>query len=202
MNVKENSTDVVMGMGIEDPPPPPQQHYGTGARPGESQNTITGTDGSEYLIGGSLNDTIHGLGGADTLIGNGGDDRLYGEGGNDTLFAGTGQNILIGGTGSDYFYLADNGTYGVTSVHTGDLNGGDDGVMDVIHLTGTGQVYIFNFNPNQDRLSIWGYSADNLPQGTWQSADNRTAYGLSSGLIVYVLGVHPEAITASDYIFN
>lgn len=56
--------------------------------------TITGTPGSESLVGTAEADFIRGLGGNDTLAGGGGDDLLYGM---------SGANQLWGGIGADKF---------------------------------------------------------------------------------------------------
>ena len=72
--------------------------------------TLTGTEESENLYGGSGADTLRGGGGNDglwggkgddTLEGGTGNDRLYGEAGTDTLQGGDGLDILVGGDGSD-----------------------------------------------------------------------------------------------------
>jgi Ca2+-binding RTX toxin-like protein len=80
---------------------------------------IKGTYRSEYLAGGSANDTIYGYGGNDTIMGYGGNDVLYGGDGNDRFFAvdditfvekywGTeGSDTMYGGKGND-LYLVDN----------------------------------------------------------------------------------------------
>lgn len=56
------------------------------------RSVYDGTQGSDYLIGGS---------GADVILGNGGNDRIFGNGGNDYLIGGLGSDILVGGGGSD-----------------------------------------------------------------------------------------------------
>jgi Ca2+-binding RTX toxin-like protein len=53
------------------------------------------------VIGGPGNDTLTGSNFAEELIGLGGNDRLFGLGGNDRLFGGAGNDILDGGAGND-----------------------------------------------------------------------------------------------------
>jgi Ca2+-binding RTX toxin-like protein len=74
---------------------------------------LTGTDASEILAGGALNDTLHGGGGNDHLYGGNGNDTLYGDAGddiliggagNDELHGGTGDDVLNGGAGNDFLY--------------------------------------------------------------------------------------------------
>lgn len=84
---------------------------------------ITGTNGYDYLSGGSGNDTIRGLGGYDTLNGNGGNDTIEGGSGFDYLFGGDGNDVLDGGTDGAYLsggngadtYLFKRG-YGATTI--------------------------------------------------------------------------------------
>jgi serralysin len=65
-----------------------------GAPPGNSDQTLTGTSGSDTLVGGGGNDTLRGLAGADSLVGGASNDWLEG---------GTGQDRLNGGHGADSF---------------------------------------------------------------------------------------------------
>ncbi len=62
---------------------------------------INGTSSNNILAGGSLADTINGLGGNDYLTGAGGNDTLNGGDGNDTLYGGDGTDLLNGGAGVD-----------------------------------------------------------------------------------------------------
>jgi Ca2+-binding RTX toxin-like protein len=65
-------------------------------------NTVTGTNGSDFLLGTSGVDLILGLGGNDFLLGGPGNDTLDGGAGADMLLAGNDNDLLIGGAGSDY----------------------------------------------------------------------------------------------------
>ncbi len=85
-------------------------------------NTLTGTDRSELIVGfagadflsggggddciygGSEDDRAHGGSGADRVSGMGGADKLYGDGGPDTLYGRLGPDRLVGGDGRDTFY--------------------------------------------------------------------------------------------------
>lgn len=73
-------------------------------------DTITGTDGNDYLRGYNGNDTLNANLGADTLSGDNGNDvlnggygndKLYGNAGNDTLNGGAGNDTLVGALGDD-----------------------------------------------------------------------------------------------------
>lgn len=63
--------------------------------------SITGTDGPDFLEGGSGSDTLLGLGGDDSLFGMSGDDLLDGGKGADDLSGGKGADTLLGGDGDD-----------------------------------------------------------------------------------------------------
>ena len=64
-------------------------------------DTITGTDGIDFLFGFSGNDTLTGGSGIDSLDGGSGDDILDGGDGDDLLDGGLGNDTLIGGAGDD-----------------------------------------------------------------------------------------------------
>jgi Ca2+-binding RTX toxin-like protein len=78
---------------------------------GAGDDTIGGSDGLDYLYGGSGEDQIDGLGGSfigdygeevgDLLFGGSGSDRLDGGAGADLLQGGAGADILTGGRGLD-----------------------------------------------------------------------------------------------------
>ncbi|MDO8414883.1 MAG: calcium-binding protein [Agitococcus sp.] len=88
---------------------------------------ITGTNGYDYLSGGSGNDTIRGLAASDTLNGNGGNDTIEGGSGFDYLYGGDGNDVLDGGTDGAYLtggngadtYLFKRG-YGATTIYNYD----------------------------------------------------------------------------------
>jgi hypothetical protein len=87
--------------------------------PGDG-NPLTGTPGSDVILGSAANDLILGGGGNDVICGAGGidgidggngndllrggpgDDALYGMNGADTLLGEDGQDTLLGGAGIDY----------------------------------------------------------------------------------------------------
>ena len=121
----------VVGMGLED-----------------SDDTVTGTSGSDIMDGRSGNDILYAGFGDDNVSGGEGDDTLYGEDGDDMLVGGLGLNQLFGGEGTDTaLYLGirntldieDNGdgTYTVNGESMEDLLnsiefiGFDDGRMSV-----------------------------------------------------------------------
>ena len=68
---------------------------------GTGDDTITGNQVSNLLLGFAGHDLITGLGGNDRLNGGFGEDTLRGDAGNDTLIGGTDDDVLNGGTGDD-----------------------------------------------------------------------------------------------------
>ena len=61
--------------------------------------------GTDILIGGSGNDTLHGLDFDDILDGGGGNDTLDGGTGNDKLYGGDGKDMMAGGAGNDQYVV-------------------------------------------------------------------------------------------------
>ncbi|MBI2995078.1 MAG: FG-GAP repeat protein, partial [Gammaproteobacteria bacterium] len=126
-------------------------------------DTHTGADTDEILLGGLGNDTLDGAGGNDVLTGGAGDDTLDGEAdddllrggtgndtlnggadndriegdeGSDTLDGGTGNDVLTGGVGNDLFLFND--MLGATNVDTiMDFGGAGSTALDVIRLDDT-----------------------------------------------------------------
>lgn len=69
-------------------------------------DTITGTDNKDVLIGGNGNDVLRGGAGTDELDGGNGNDVLFGDAGTDYLYGANGNNSLTGGSQKDYFVFA------------------------------------------------------------------------------------------------
>ena len=67
-------------------------------------DTITGDDGAQNLLGRDGNDTLSGRGGPDRLQGDNGNDQRNGEGGDDALYGFSGDDTLDGGAGHDTFH--------------------------------------------------------------------------------------------------
>ncbi|MCI0755554.1 Hint domain-containing protein [Teichococcus vastitatis] len=64
-------------------------------------NTISGSTGDDFLVGGDLSDIINGEDGNDTLIGRAGADNINGGTGRDQIFGNGGRDTLNGGAGND-----------------------------------------------------------------------------------------------------
>lgn len=69
-------------------------------------DTISGTAGSDLILGGEGNDWLYGLSGADVLYGGDGDDYLDGGAGVDTLTTGAGRDIAIKGVTVTSVYIS------------------------------------------------------------------------------------------------
>ncbi|MEM8794744.1 MAG: LamG-like jellyroll fold domain-containing protein, partial [Pseudomonadota bacterium] len=68
---------------------------------GDGDDTVTGTNNNDTLLGGEGADTLFGGNGNDTLEGDIGNDELFGGSGNDVLNGGEGEDQLFGGSGND-----------------------------------------------------------------------------------------------------
>jgi len=71
---------------------------------GDESDDVTGTVGSDKLLGGLCNDTLSGLAGDDILDGGPGNDTLQGGNGNDELHGGEGNDTLQGGNQNDVLF--------------------------------------------------------------------------------------------------
>jgi serralysin len=106
--------DEIHGMAGDDTLSGSHRQWGDGGN-----DTLTLTDGDDYVFGGYGRDTIHGLGGDDHIGGNEGRDEIHGGTGNDHLSGDTAADTLHGGPGQDELY----GRSGTDTLHGG---AGDD----------------------------------------------------------------------------
>ncbi|OPY89219.1 MAG: Bifunctional hemolysin/adenylate cyclase precursor [Syntrophus sp. PtaU1.Bin208] len=82
-------------------------------------DTLYGLDGDDTLYGLDGNDFLNGGSGGDTLFGGNGDDTLYGLGGNDFLDGGKGSDAMAGGTGDDAYYMDNAGDVVIEALDSG-----------------------------------------------------------------------------------
>ncbi len=147
---------------------------------------LTGTPGSDTMLGFAGNDTILGLDGNDTLYGDlgddsleggTGDDELYGGDGDDNLFGNDGNDSLDGGAGNDELY----GDDGDDNLFGNDGNDALDGGTGNDELYGgDGDDNLFG-NDGNDSLD-GGAGNDTLDGGTgnnelWGGTGNDTLWG-------------------------
>ncbi|WP_459251709.1 peroxidase family protein [Metapseudomonas phytobenefica] len=69
---------------------------------GTGDDTLWGDGGNDTLEGGYGNDILHGGSGDDVITDIGGDDNIKGEDGNDVISGGNGIDLLFGGAGKDF----------------------------------------------------------------------------------------------------
>ncbi len=174
---------------------------------GGGADNLWGYGGNDTLIGGDGSDIIVGGDNDDSLESGLGQDWLYGQGGADTLRAtdatanafnvlvgGDGNDTLFGGpTGFDYFYGGDGATAGgndsfVIVANSGvkvmnDFEAG--GVSDVVRLLGTP---LTTFSQVQANLSF-------------SATINGTVLVVDGGTQLWFLGLQPNQLTASDFLF-
>ena len=129
------SLDVVISYTIEDEHGVQSISTVTVTVQGETDGSITGTDGDDTLTGTPDDDRINALGGNDTVNaqagndfvrGGSGNDTLNGEGGNDLIEGGTDDDTISGGDGFDNAE-GEAGNDIISGGNDGDvLSGGDD----------------------------------------------------------------------------
>jgi Ca2+-binding RTX toxin-like protein len=143
-----------------------------------------GSNGWDWVYGGSGNDTLEGRDGSDSLYGgNGndiirgelGDDRLQGDNNNDTLYGGTGRDVIYGNNDSDRLYANTSTADGdgqSDSLYGGNGNdtlyGFDDSVANVLDGGANNDLFVLDFsnlssaknsldgNSGTDRLQVSG----------------------------------------------
>ena len=84
-------------------------------RLGPLDNVVRAGSGYDWVAGGDGNDTLHGQGGSDCMLGEGGNDRIAGGVGNDRISGGAGRDLLLGQDGNDHL----SGGSGVDSLYGG-----------------------------------------------------------------------------------
>lgn len=98
---------------------------GTAQTFGTSGNdTISGSNQADYILGLEGNDSIVGNDGNDTLAGNMGDDSIDGQAGNDILLGGQGVDTLVGGLGDDQIFGNKGTDYLFGSIGNDTIRGG------------------------------------------------------------------------------
>lgn len=152
-------------------------------------DTLTGTDSS--------NDFLYGGTGHDTLIGGGGDDFLFGQQGNDFLFGGAHIDHLFGGSGNDMLF----GGSGYDQ-----MRGGKG--FDIFVTDGQGDDVILGFAPGEDLVDLDGAfssweeitAAMALADADGDGAADDTVITVAPGHVLTMIGVAPDALSASDFV--
>ena len=89
----------------------------------DGDDNLDGAGGSDFIMGGSGDDTLTGGGGTDYLLGGGGADTIYGGDGGDWLRGGSGDDTIYGGERADTIF----GDEGDDTIYGGE---GDDTIID------------------------------------------------------------------------
>ena len=127
--------------------------------------TIYGTDDTDYLEGKDGNDRIYGKGGQDQLKGGIGndrvygqedDDRLFGEAGNDQLYGGYDDDKLDGGIGNDFLF----GEQGLDTLLGGDGNDYLDGGIENDSMVGGAGNDTYLVDSAGDKINDLGATTD------------------------------------------
>jgi uncharacterized delta-60 repeat protein len=129
---------------------------------GDGQNTIIGSDQTNWLFGGSGDDVVYGGASHDYIDGGAGNDRLFGGSGDDVIRGGLGNDIIRGGPGIDQLYgdEGDDLLYGDQGV----LNPGGDGQLNGSQVGqrlwgGPGNDVLFAYAPTSNSAvesQLWG----------------------------------------------
>ena len=158
----------------------------------EGADVIYGFDGFDQIRGGSGSDTIYGGDGADDIRGEHNSDSLFGGAGDDTIdggsfddqiFGGTGNDYIISGTGNDTLW----GEQGADTFHFADLLFENDIVMD--------------YQDGIDRLWFAPAAAVDI-NDFLISGNGTTSVTLAIGTNTLTLnGLAPIILTADDFLF-
>lgn len=164
--------DVVDGMGGNDT-----------ASGGAGNDTVAGGTGNDSVFGDAGDDRVRGDAGDDSVSGGDGDDRVNGNDGDDVLSGGAGNDTLVGGDGDD--------------VLTGDA--GNDTF--VINIDGSTDI-IADFTSGEDVIRIFGSGIADFTalETTFSDFGGSTLISLGGGTEVFVVGVMPDDLNASDFL--
>ena len=100
----------------------------------DTSKTLTGSNGDDTIIAGSVNDVLWGYDGADTLqAGVSGNDTLRGGNGNDVIIGGEGNNNLFGDNNADIFKFMEDTAFGSVD-YIKDYDDTESDVIDIADL--------------------------------------------------------------------
>lgn len=135
---------------------------------------------SKVLLGTTESDTLTGGGGEDYIYGNAGDDILRGGGGSDLLRAGEGNDWLDGGWGDDALY-------GGAGADTFVFSPGYDILQD--------------FEQGIDRILVQSTTVTSFEQLTITEETGGSLVVIADLGMMYVAGITPTNLLASDFVF-
>jgi Ca2+-binding RTX toxin-like protein len=149
---------------------------------GGGNDTLTGNDEENELVG---------IGGRDTMFGGAEDDTLYGGDSNDTLTGGDGEDVMFGGNGDDDFVFAALTQRNADSHFIMDAQSGetiDLSDIDAIHGGGDQAfIIVIEFNGAPGQATIHYDSGTNY---TYISLDTDGGPSPSANFIVGIFGDH------------
>ena len=117
-------------------------------------NELSGTNGTDTLIGSAASEGINGKGGNDELSDKAGNDFVNGGAGKDTLINGKGNDILNGGNGRDTLTFEGNGRFKVDLSKGGyqSTGRGKDKIVKIEDVTGGNKNDTFKGNGKANKL--------------------------------------------------
>jgi serralysin len=122
---------------------------------GAGDDSVTGNQANNFLVGNAGSDSLFGMDGNDTLLSGEGGGILFGGDGQDLLIAGEGAEILVGGSGTDEltYLLSASGVIVNLELGTGALGWAQGDTIDgVEHVMGSSYDDILIGNDNANTL--------------------------------------------------
>lgn len=160
----------------------------------DSATTIHGTNGDDTLSGSSGSDILIGLDGDDTLDGGAGSDALVDANGNDTFVFDAADTLINGGIGIDTLVLAQDANIDFTALNTSNnpvhnmevIDLGEGAALGGNHtLTNLSLQDVIDMTDTNNTLTIKGDGGDSVNIPTTTGTDYTMTQSSESGLDVY-----------------
>ena len=120
---------------------------------GDGFDLIHGGTGDDSILGGAGSDLLRGGSGNDTIEGGEGNDRLFGGSGDDSLDGGAGDDLLVGGSGNDTL-LGGEGNDTLVGGEGNDTLTGGAGSDTFVITADTGTTTITDFDVDDDTIFL------------------------------------------------
>ncbi len=153
----------------------------------DTQNNLRGTEQSDSITGGGLEDIIQGGAGFDFINGNEGDDVIKGGDNIDFLMGGTGNDVISGDAGDDFIMGGAGDDVIKGGAGNDNIFGGAGKDTFVLEFFDNGGVDTINdFQVGEDKIELRGFGSDaqvNYDEITGQlSVDGQQIANLQPGL--------------------
>ncbi len=157
----------------------------------DGNDTLAGLDGTDFLYGGEGNDVANGGNDNDELSGENGNDTLNGDDGNDTIYGGAGNDVIDGGAGTgDWVIYNTSSALVVVNLQTGTATGeGTDTLTNIENIFGS--LYNDTLTGDGGDNYILGYAGNDTLEG---GTGNDTVDG-GAGNDIFIGGTGNDTIT-------